>query len=93
MSAVAPEWRRHTVVLPAIGKRLHAARVRAGISQRELSRGTVYTAAYVSRIEGGERTPSMRALIAFASRLPGVTGLQLLTGRRNATCPLCRRSS
>lgn len=93
MSVAAPERRRHTVVMPAIGKRLLAARTRAGISQRELCRDTPYTAAYVSRIEAGQRTPSIRALITLASKLPGVTGLQLLTGRRNATCPLCRRSS
>lgn len=93
MSTAVPERRRHTVVMPAIGKRLLAARNRAGLSQRQLCNGTPYTAAYVSRIEAGQRTPSIRALILLAAKLPGVTGLQLLTGRRDAKCPLCRRSS
>ena len=93
MNAVAPPRRRHTVVDASIGKRIFQERLRTGISQRELCRNLPYTPAYVSRIENGERTPSLRALIGFASRLPGVTGLQLLTGRRNAKCPLCRRSA
>ena len=77
-----------------LGSRLRRLRVNAGLSQKDLAKGLPrVTSAYVSRIENGQREPSLRTLVGLASRLPGVTGLQLLTGRRNAKCPLCRRSA
>lgn len=77
-----------------LGQRLRRYRLDAGLTQRQLADGLPkVTGAYVSRIEDGSREPSLRALIALASKLHDVTGLQLLTGRRNAKCPLCRRSA
>lgn len=62
----------------AVGQRLRAARLAAGLSQRELSFDGC-TAAYVSRIEAGARTPSYQILREFAKRL-GVTADYLATG-------------
>lgn len=80
-----------------IGARLVRLRTRSGLSQRQLTEGLArrggrgVTAAYVSRLEHDERVPSMTAAIAIASRLPGVTGLELLFGSQVGECPLCRR--
>ena len=62
----------------AVGERLRAARLAAGLSQRDLSFEGC-TAAYVSRIEAGARTPSYQILREFATRL-GVTADYLATG-------------
>jgi transcriptional regulator with XRE-family HTH domain len=62
----------------SVGRRLREARVAAGVSQRSLA--TVgCTAAYVSRIESGERIPSLQLIHAFA-RVLGVTPEWLATG-------------
>jgi tetratricopeptide (TPR) repeat protein len=55
----------------ALGRRLRETRESAGQSQRELSFPGC-TAAYISRIEKGERVPSLQLIREFASRL-GVT--------------------
>jgi len=52
----------------ALAARLRAARERAGISQRALARG-ICTPAYVSRLEKGERIPSLQLLRQLADRL------------------------
>lgn len=62
----------------AVGRRLRTARLAAGLSQRDLSFDGC-TAAYVSRIEAGARTPSYQILREFAKRL-GVTADHLATG-------------
>ena len=62
----------------AVGRRLVAARSAAGLSQRQLSFPGC-TAAYISRIEAGARTPSYQVLREFAKRL-GVTADYLATG-------------
>lgn len=54
-----------------LGRRLRETREAAGMSQRELSFPGC-TAAYISRIEKGERVPSLQLIREFASRL-GVT--------------------
>ena len=54
-----------------VGRRLRSAREAAGLSQRALSFPGC-TAAYISRIEAGERLPSLQLLREFAHRL-GVT--------------------
>ena len=54
-----------------VGRRLRSAREAAGLSQRALSFPGC-TAAYISRIEAGERWPSLQLLREFAHRL-GVT--------------------
>ena len=52
----------------ALGKRLAAARVEAGISQRKLA-GPGVSAAYISRIEAGDRAPSVTAIRQMAGKL------------------------
>jgi transcriptional regulator with XRE-family HTH domain len=48
--------------------------------------------AYLSRIEAGERTPVLSALIALADRLE-TSALNLVTGRTTGRCPFCGRST
>lgn len=62
----------------AVGRRLREARERAGLSQRQLSFEGC-SPAYVSRIEGGERIPSLQLLRELGRRL-GVTADYLATG-------------
>ena len=52
----------------ALAARLRAARERAGLSQRALARG-ICTPAYISRLEKGERIPSLQLLRRLAERL------------------------
>jgi transcriptional regulator with XRE-family HTH domain len=51
-----------------LGRRLRETREAAGLSQRELSFPGC-TAAYISRIEKGERVPSLQLIREFAVRL------------------------
>jgi len=61
-----------------IGARLKRLRLERGLSQRDLSSpGISY--AYISRIEAGARTPSVKALRRIAGKL-GVTVEHLETG-------------
>ena len=60
------------------GRRLKEARERAGISQRRLAFPGC-TAAYISRIEAGERIPSLQLLRELGRRL-GVSADWLATG-------------
>ncbi len=52
----------------AVGRRIHEARAQAGLSQRQLAFPGC-TPAYISRIESGERTPSLQLLRELAKRL------------------------
>jgi len=62
----------------SIGARLRRLRLARGLSQRQLaSHGVSY--AYISRIESGQRTPSVRAIRLLARRL-GVTPEYLESG-------------
>jgi transcriptional regulator with XRE-family HTH domain len=62
-----------------LGSRLRRLRIERGLSQRDLSSpGVSY--AYISRIEAGARTPSVKALRMLASKL-GVSVEYLETGR------------
>ena len=62
----------------SIGARVRRLRLERGLSQRQLaSRGVSY--AYISRIESGQRTPSVRAIRLLAPRL-GVTPEYLESG-------------
>lgn len=63
----------------AVGRRLHAAREAAGISQRELAFPGC-SAAYISRIERGERIPSLQVIRELARRI-GTTEDALAYGR------------
>lgn len=58
----------------AIGRRLREARLAAGLSQRQLVIGSGYTAAYVSRLEAGERLASVSCLRVLSARLPVTVG-------------------
>ena len=62
-----------------IGQRLKRLRVERGLSQKEIA-GPGVGHAYISRIEQGQRTPSVRALRMLAAKL-GVTLEHLETGR------------
>lgn len=62
-----------------LGRRLSAAREAAMLSQRELAFPGC-SAAYISRIERGERTPSLQVLRELADRC-GVSESQLAWGR------------
>jgi tetratricopeptide (TPR) repeat protein len=64
-----------------VAKRIQKARLAAGLKQRDLSFPGC-TAAYVSRIEKGERVPSLQILREFARRL-GVSESYLATGRHD----------
>ena len=63
----------------AVGQRLHAARESAGISQRELAFPGC-SAAYISRIERGERIPSLQVMRELARRI-GISEAVLAYGR------------
>lgn len=63
----------------AVGERLRAARERAGLKQRDLSFDGC-SPAFVSRIEAGDRIPSLQILRALAQRL-GVGVDYLATGQ------------
>lgn len=73
----------------AIGARIKKRREELGLSQRDVETDGV-TFAYISRIENGDRTPSISALIKIAEKLH-VTALYLLTGKTDI-CPLCGRT-
>ena len=62
----------------AVGERLHAAREAAGLSQRRLAFPGC-SPAYISRIESGERIPSLQLLRQLGRRL-GVSEDYLATG-------------
>src|SRR3954451_9944467 len=57
----------------ALGARLKAAREEAGLSQRQLAFPGCSTV-YISRIERGERVPSLQLLRELAGRLPANEG-------------------
>jgi transcriptional regulator with XRE-family HTH domain len=63
----------------AVGQRLHTAREAAGISQRELAFPGC-SAAYISRIERGERIPSLQVMRELARRI-GISESRLAYGR------------
>src|SRR3954453_12862026 len=72
---VATRVRRNS---ETIGERIRRLRSDAGLSQRAIA-GPGVSAAYICRIEKGERTPSMKALRVMAKNL-GVTAEYLETG-------------
>ncbi|MGZ4416122.1 MAG: helix-turn-helix domain-containing protein [Gaiellaceae bacterium] len=73
----------------AVSKRIRARRLELGLSRRAIAgKNTSY--ACISRIEAGNRNPSIEALIAIAEKLE-TTALALLTGDAHAPCPVCGR--
>jgi transcriptional regulator with XRE-family HTH domain len=76
---VVPERIGRMAKRESVGQRLHRLRVERGLSQRDLSSpGVSY--AYISRIEAGARTPSVKALRRLAGKL-GVSVEHLETGK------------
>ncbi len=74
----APHFHSHVDDPAAVGRRLKDARVAAGLSQRKLSFPGC-SAAYISRLEAGERVPSLQLLRKLAQRL-GADEQYLATG-------------
>jgi tetratricopeptide (TPR) repeat protein len=68
----------HVDSAAALAHRLREARERAGLSQRALARD-ICTPAYVSRLEKGERIPSLQLLRRLAARL-GADADELASG-------------
>ena len=69
--------------METLGARVRRLRTERGLSQREIG-GPGVSYAYVSRIEKGERTPSLRAIRTMAAGM-GVTPEYLETGRDHTT--------
>ena len=73
----------------AVGRRLRGARERAGLSQRQLAFPGC-SAAYISRLEAGQRVPSLQLLRKLAAKLnadeqylaTGVEVVEQVTGRK-----------
>ena len=70
----------------SVGARLRAARLEAGLKQRELTFEGC-TAAYLSRVEAGQRIPSLQILTRLADAL-GTTAEYLATGKDPEADPL-----
>ena len=64
----APHFHSHVDDPAAVGRRLKDARIAAGLSQRRLSFPGC-SAAYISRLEAGERVPSLQLLRKLAEKL------------------------
>src|SRR5437763_4786585 len=80
LAKIRPSMRGSEGQTEPIGVRLRRLRLERGLSQRDLSSpGVSY--AYISRIEAGARTPSVKAMRLLAQKL-GVTVEQLETGKR-----------
>src|SRR4029078_5986883 len=73
----------------AVGPLLHAAREEGGISERELAFPGC-SAAYISRIERGERIPSLQVMREIARRT-GVSAKQLASGRETLAPAVAER--
>ena len=64
----APHYHSHVDDAHAVGSRLREARLTAGLSQRQLAFPGC-SAAYISRLEAGERVPSLQLLRKLAVKL------------------------
>jgi transcriptional regulator with XRE-family HTH domain len=73
----------------AVGRRVHEAREQAGLSQRELAFPGC-SAAYISRIERGERIPSLQVMRELARRT-GVSEAALAYGQEALATDVARR--
>jgi transcriptional regulator with XRE-family HTH domain len=74
----APHYHSHVDDPAAVGRRLRDARIEAGFSQRQLSFPGC-SAAYISRLEAGDRVPSLQLLRKLAQKL-GADEHYLATG-------------
>jgi transcriptional regulator with XRE-family HTH domain len=64
----APHYHSHVDDPAAVGRRLKEARIEAGLSQRQLSFPGC-SAAYISRLEAGDRVPSLQLLRKLSQKL------------------------
>src|SRR5688572_22253674 len=64
----APHYHSHVDDPAAVGRRLKEARLAAGLSQRQLSFPGC-SSAYISRLEAGDRVPSLQLLRKLARKL------------------------
>src|SRR4051812_23962700 len=64
----APHYHAHVDDSVAVGRRLREARLAAGLSQRSLSMPGC-SSAYISRLEAGDRVPSLQLLRKLAEKL------------------------
>jgi tetratricopeptide (TPR) repeat protein len=64
----APHFHAHVDDAHEVGRRLREARVNAGLSQRQLAFPGC-SAAYISRLEAGDRVPSLQLLRKLAAKL------------------------
>jgi transcriptional regulator with XRE-family HTH domain len=69
-------------VLTSIAESLHEERVRAGLTLEQLARRADLSTAHLSRLESGDRQPSVAALLSLARAL-GVS-LSWLLGERHS---------
>jgi transcriptional regulator with XRE-family HTH domain len=72
----------------SVGRRLHEAREAVGMSQRDLAFPGC-SAAYISRIERGERIPSLQVMRELARRM-GVSEASLAYGREALDAEVAR---
>lgn len=68
LTMTAPHYHAHVDDPVAVGRRLKEARVAAGLSQRALSMPGC-SSAYISRLEAGDRVPSLQLLRKLALKL------------------------
>src|SRR5580698_6594620 len=73
-------------VLTSIAENLHEQRVRAGLTLEQLAQKAELSTAHLSRLESGDRQPSVAALISLARAL-GVS-LSWLLGERTSGAPI-----
>lgn len=66
-----------SAIARSVGQRIRAARVAAGLNQRQLA-AERYTGAYISALESGKAKPSVAALTFIASQL-GLDPAELLS--------------
>ena len=64
----APHFHAHVDDAREVGRRLREARLHAGLSQRQLAFPGC-SAAYISRLEAGDRVPSLQLLRKLAAKL------------------------
>lgn len=75
-----------SAILSSIGEALRSARERAGYTLEELASATGLSKAHLSRLESGERQPSVAALLVLARSLAIPVGT--LFGEGRAASPL-----
>jgi transcriptional regulator with XRE-family HTH domain len=68
LTMTAPHYHAHVDDPVAVGRRLKEARLAAGLSQRALSMPGC-SSAYISRLEAGDRVPSLQLLRKLALKL------------------------